>query len=189
LNDKLLELKQKKLRQKVGYLRTELEETVLIFQDALVEFENEFGEFFRKKPTEKDNHKRITTEQPEFNIPRKDVNTIFKKIAQKTHPDKFAHTNIPKKILKEKIKIYQEAVNAVENKDWAKVVDIADELNIKVDDVKKDDTIYLEESVDGLTGKIKDLQSTYAWIWTSTNTENKEELKKQILKSLGLSDK
>ena len=101
MNDKLLELKQKKLRQKVGYLRTELEETVLIFEDALVEFENEFGEYFRKKPTEKDNHKRITTKEPEFNIPRKDVNTIFKKIAQKTHPDKFAHTNIPKKILKE----------------------------------------------------------------------------------------
>ena len=189
MNDKLLELKQKKLRQKVGYLRTELEETVLIFQDALVEFEIEFGEFFRKKPPAKDNHQRITTEQPEFNIPREDVNIIFKKIAQKTHPDKFAHTNIPKKILKEKIKFYQEAVNAVENKDWAKVVEIADELNIKIDDVKKDDTIYLEESVDGLTGKIQDLKSTYAWIWTSTNTENKEGLKKQILRSLGLSDK
>jgi|TARA_B100001971_G_C18072842_1_gene474022 hypothetical protein len=189
LNDKLLELKQKKLRQKVGYLRTELEETVLIFEDALVEFENEFGEYFRKKPTEKDNHKRITTEQPEFNIPRKDVNIIFKKIAQKTHPDKFAHTNIPKKILEEKVKLYKDALGAVDNKDWARVIEIADELDIKFDDVKKDDTIYLEESVGGLEGKIKDLKNTYAWIWVSTNTESKEELKKQILRSLGLSDK
>jgi len=80
-------------------------------------------------------------------------------------------------------------VNAVENKDWAKVVDIADELDIKIEDVKKDDTIYLEESVGGLEGKIKDLKNTYAWIWVSTNTESKEELKKQILRSLGLSDK
>jgi hypothetical protein len=189
LNDKLLKLKQKKLRQKVSYLRTELEETALIFQDAIVEFEIEFGEFFRKKPPTKDTHKRITTEPLEFNIPREDVNIIFRKIAQKTHPDKFAHTNIPKKILEEKIKLYKDAQNAVGNKDWARVIEIADELNIKFDDVKKDDTIYLEESIDGLTNKIEDLKSTYAWIWANTNEENKEESKKKILRSLGLSDK
>ena len=34
MKSKLLELKQKKLRQKVSYLRTELEETVLIFKDS-----------------------------------------------------------------------------------------------------------------------------------------------------------
>ena len=188
MNDKLLKLKQKKLRQKVSYLRTELEETVLIFKDSLSEFERDFGEYFKKTIKVADK-RRVDTEPIEFNIPRKDVNIIFKKIAQKTHPDKFAHTNIPKKILEEKIKLYKDAQNAVGNKDWARVIEIADELNIKFDDVKKDDTIYLEESIDGLTNKIEDLKSTYAWIWANTNEENKEESKKKILRSLGLSDK
>ena len=39
MNDKLLELKRKKLQQQILYLRTELEETELIFQDCLRGFD------------------------------------------------------------------------------------------------------------------------------------------------------
>ena len=41
MNEKLLELKRKKLQRQILYLRTELEETTFIFQDCLVEFEGE----------------------------------------------------------------------------------------------------------------------------------------------------
>ena len=188
MKSKLLELKQKKLRQKVSYLRTELEETVLIFKDSLSEFERDFGKYFKKTINVTDK-KRVDTEPIEFNIPKKDVNIIFKKIAQKTHPDKFAHTNIPKKILEEKVKLYKDAQGAVDNKDWARVIEIADELDIKFDDVKKDDTIYLEESVGGLSDKIAELKNTYAWLWANTNQESREKVKDQILMSLGLKNK
>ena len=40
MNDKLLELKRKKLQQQILYLRTELEETEWIFQDCLKEFDD-----------------------------------------------------------------------------------------------------------------------------------------------------
>ena len=52
MNDKLLELKRKKLQQQILYLRTELEETELIFQDCLRGFDVEFRKYF-KNPTEK----------------------------------------------------------------------------------------------------------------------------------------
>ena len=61
MNDKLLKLKQKKLRQKVSYLRTELEETALIFQDAIVEFEIEFGEFLSQNDPKGDHNRRFFT--------------------------------------------------------------------------------------------------------------------------------
>ena len=52
MNDKLLELKRKKLQQQILYLRTELEETEWIFQDCLKEFDVEFRKYF-KDPTQK----------------------------------------------------------------------------------------------------------------------------------------
>jgi hypothetical protein len=53
--------------------------------------------------------------------------------------------------------------------------------------VKTDDSDYLNESIKGLTGKIKELKSTYAWAWY--HTEDKNQAKQMILQSLGLSDK
>ena len=67
MNDKLLELKRKKLQRQILYLRTELEETTFIFQDCLIEFEDEFRDYF-KDQSNKD-HKKVTTDPPEFDIP------------------------------------------------------------------------------------------------------------------------
>ena len=66
MNEKLLKLKQKKLTSKVSYLRSELEETTLIFQDGLVNFHKEFGRYLEDYSANKDNP--IKTEL-EFDIP------------------------------------------------------------------------------------------------------------------------
>ena len=52
MNDKLLELKRKRLQQQVLYLRTELEETEWIFQECLKNFDVEFRQYF-KEPNKK----------------------------------------------------------------------------------------------------------------------------------------
>ena len=185
MNDKLLELKRKKLQQQILYLRTELEETTFIFQDCLIEFEGEFRDYFTNKSTE--GEKKVTTDPPEFDIPREDVNIVFKKIAQKTHPDKLIKEDTSSSTYKEKVDMYKEALGSVENRDWSRVMEIAMELGIDVSDVKNDDSDYLNESIKGLTSKIKELQSTYAWIWY--HTDDKKQAKQMILHSLGLSDK
>ena len=43
--------------------------------------------YYFKNESTKD-HKKVTNDSPKFDIPKKDVNIVFKKIAQKTHPDK-----------------------------------------------------------------------------------------------------
>ena len=185
MNEKLLELKRKKLQRQILYLRTELEETTFIFQDCLIEFEDEFRDYF-KNQSNKD-HKKVTTDPPEFNIPREDVNIVFRMIAQKTHPDKLVKEDILSSTYKEKVDMYKEALGSVDNKDWSRVIEIAMELGIDVSEVKTDDSDYLNESIKGLTSKIKELQNTYAWIWY--HTDDKKQAKQMILQSLGLSDK
>ena len=184
LDDKLLKLKRKKLQRQILYLRTELEETQIIFQECLGYFDSEFGKYFKNDP--KDKNKNENMDPVEFDIPEKDVNTVFRMIAQKTHPDKLVKEDTSTSTYKAKVEMYKEAQRSVENKDWSRVVEIAMELDIDVSDVKNDDSEYLIESVKKLGHRIKQLKSTYAWKWGNTPDQEREVVKKMILQSLGL---
>jgi ABC-type branched-subunit amino acid transport system substrate-binding protein len=184
VNDKLLELKRKKLQQQILYLRTELEETEWVFQDCLKEFDVEFRKYF-KDPTEKKKGD-VTSKPPEYDIPEVDVNMVFKKIAKKTHPDKLINKDISDEEYDAKVDMYKEAQRSVKNRDWSKVVEIAKELGIDISDIKNDDSEYLKESVEKLTEKIKQLKTTYAWKWGNTPDQEREVVKGMILQSLGL---
>ena len=184
MNDKLQELKRKKLQQQILYLRTELEETEWIFQDCLKEFDVEFRKYF-KDPTKK-KKKDIVAEPPEYDIPATDVNSVFKKIAKETHPDKLINQNISDEEYDAKVDMYKEAQQSVKNRDWSKVVEIAKELGIDISDIKNDDSEYLKESVKRLTQKIKQLKLTYAWKWKHTPDQDREIIRGMILQSLGL---
>jgi len=185
VNDKLLELKRKKLQQKILYLRTELEETEWIFHDCLKEFDVEFRKYF-KNPTEK--KKNDVTKSPEYDIPATDVNMVFKKIAKETHPDKLINKEISDEEYDAKVDMYKEAQRSVKNRDWSKVVEIAKELGIDISDIKNDDSEYLEESIKRLIEKIQQLKLTYAWKWSHTSDQDKEIVKGMILQSLGLEE-
>ena len=185
MNDKLLELKRKKLQQQILYLRTELEETEWVFQDCLKEFDVEFRKYF-KDPTEKKKGD-VTSKPPEYDIPEVDVNMVFKKIAKETHPDKLINKDISDEEYDAKVDMYKEAQRSVKNRDWSKVVEIAKELGIDISDIKNDDSEYLSESVKRLTEKIKQLKTTYAWKWGNTPDQDREIMKGMILQSLGLS--
>ncbi len=184
IDDKLLELKRKKLQQQILYLRTELEETQWIFQDCLTAFDVEFRKYF-SDPDKKDK-KEISNEPPEYDIPENDVNTVFRMIAQETHPDKLINKDISDEEYDAKVDMYKEAQRSVKNRDWSKVVEIAKELGIDISDIKNDDSEYLVESVKRLTQKIKQLKLTYAWQWGHTPDHERESMKGMILQSLGL---
>tara|TARA_B100000959_G_scaffold53950_1_gene56105 strand:+ start:592 stop:1146 length:555 start_codon:yes stop_codon:yes gene_type:complete len=180
LNEKLLKLKQKKLTSKVSYLRSELEETTLIFQDCLVNFQKEFGSYLEDYSSDKDNP--IKTEL-EFDIPDRQVNILFRRIAGKTHPDKLIHKDISEKEFNKRVTLYKRANNAVKQKDWAKLKDIATSLDIDLTYDEIDDILYLEETTKSLAEKVKELMSTYAWAWAHVQEQNRELLRKQILKT------
>ena len=184
LDNKLLKLQRKKLQRQILYLRSELEETQIIFQECLGDFESEFGKYFKDKINKK--NKNESMDPVEFDIPEKDVNIVFRMIAQKTHPDKLIKEDISSPSYKSKVNMYKEAQQSVKNKDWSRVVEIAMELDIDVSWVKKDDSEYLVESVKKLTNKINQLKSTYAWKWGNAPDQEREIVKKMILQSLGL---
>jgi len=185
VSDRLQELRRKRLEQQVLYLKSELEETQWIFQNCLREFDVEFRKYF-KEPTKQQKGENVIN-SPEYDIPIEDVNSVFKKIAKHTHPDKLINKNISDEEYDAKVDMYKEAQRSVKNRDWSKVVEIAKELGIDIFDIKNDDSEYLNESVKRLTEKIKQLKMTYAWKWSHTKDNEREVMKGMILQSLGLS--
>lgn len=184
MSDRLQELRRKRLEQQVLYLKSELEETQWIFQNCLREFDVEFRKYF-KEPTKQQKGENVIN-SPEYDIPIEDVNSVFKKIAKHTHPDKLINKNISDEEYDAKVDMYKEAQRSVKNRDWSKVVEIAKELGIDIFDIKNDDSEYLNESVKRLTEKIKQLKMTYAWKWSHSEGTDREVFKGMILQSLGL---
>jgi len=184
VSDRLQELRRKRLEQQVLYLKSELEETQWIFQNCLREFDVEFRKYF-KEPTKQQKGENVIN-SPEYDIPIEDVNSVFKKIAKHTHPDKLINKNISDEEYDAKVDMYKEAQRSVKNRDWSKVVEIAKELGIDIFDIKNDDSEYLNESVKRLTEKIKQLKMTYAWKWSHSEGTDREVFKGMILQSLGL---
>ena len=184
MNDKLQELKRKRLEQQVLYLKSELEETQWVFQSCLRDFDIEFRTYF-KEPTKQEKGDNAAN-SPEYDIPIEDVNSVFKKIAKHTHPDKLGNQDLSDEEYDAKVDMYKEAQRSVKNRDWSKVVEIAKELGIDISDIKNDDSEYLKESVKRLTNKIKQLKMTYAWKWSHSEGTNREVFKGMILQSLGL---
>ena len=184
MSDRLQELRRKRLEQQVLYLKSELEETQWIFQNCLREFDVEFRKYFKEPTKQQKGENAINS--PEYDIPIEDVNSVFKKIAKHTHPDKLINKNISDEEYDAKVDMYKEAQRSVKNRDWSKVVEIAKELGIDIFDIKNDDSEYLNESVKRLTEKIKQLKMTYAWKWSHSEGTDREEFKGMILQSLGL---
>jgi|TARA_B100000073_G_scaffold38929_1_gene29177 hypothetical protein len=184
VSDRLQELRRKRLEQQVLYLKSELEETQWIFQNCLREFDVEFRKYFKEPTKQQKGENAINS--PEYDIPIEDVNSVFKKIAKHTHPDKLINKNISDEEYDAKVDMYKEAQRSVKNRDWSKVVEIAKELGIDIFDIKNDDSEYLNESVKRLTEKIKQLKMTYAWKWSHSEGTDREVFKGMILQSLGL---
>ena len=82
MDEKLKLYTLKKLKKQIEFLRLELQETQYIFDRALTEFNRDFLDTLEQgKPI---NPEKIQlTDQEE-----KECNTLFKRIATLTHPDK-----------------------------------------------------------------------------------------------------
>ena len=118
------DIKKKKLRQKLAYLQTELEETKLVYEQCVDKFNMDFSEELMKDSHDDDSE--YPTDNPfekiDSDMDEEMLKDIYKKIAVKVHPDK-KHGD------EEKFKVLN---RANKNKDYGLMMDMADELNIKI---------------------------------------------------------
>ena len=148
-------LQLKKLKAKQTFLESVHEEKNYIFQSKAVPmFHKDFAEIIPKP--EKQRYKN------ERKKPRKLVNDVFKKLSTKLHPDKGGDKEL-----------FQKANEAKENNNLSELLDIANEVNMKIED---DVTMIpiLKEKNSIVETLIERIDKSLAWQWYHMDEKEKE---------------
>ena len=178
MDDTLQKIRYKKVRQKLRYLQTELEETKLIYKDCLDTFNTDFAEYLMND--ESDISAPIDSEEVKYDkldtdVDDETIKDVYRKVAAKTHPDKKDGSEDEFKKLNE----------ANKNKDFGTILEMADEYDIPIE---SSEFMMLEMAKQNksIVQSIENMKLTWAWHYVHLDGKNKEEFKKYVLQQLNV---
>jgi hypothetical protein len=169
------DLEKKKLNAELHYLKAELEFQQSIFDSA----QGNFDEYFRDKldvvSTEKAAQKAIA-KKPKIER-QEEVDTIYKKLAQKVHPDKKTGNTDDFKRLKEN----------VDNYDLDGLIDMAQKYEVNIEE-DIDEVSYLSVQIQMTKETLDTMMKSLVLQWHNTPEENKTQLEQLIIFQFGKKD-
>ena len=131
------------------------------------------------KPSEGEPNDDGNEQEKESRVKNKDLKKLYRKIAEKTHPDKVGND--------EKSDLFSEAATAYSENDLATLLKIASSLNIEILDLSAESIILLEENIENLKNRIDNKKKTTAWAWHNCKSnEEKNRVIKNILEFKGI---
>jgi hypothetical protein len=195
--------KFKKLTLQYAYLQLEVEEVSDICANVEPEirdyikqhYPEHYDTFFGNVPVNPESKKMTENDPIEENIPdledieheleqrepkNKDLKKLYRKIVEKTHPDKTGDNSLAQ--------VFSDAVKAYNQSDIAKMLEIASQLNIEITELAAESIALLNENIKTLTSEINSKRNTAAWAWHSAkeNAEEKKRIIEFILKNKGI---
>tara|TARA_B100000287_G_scaffold202409_1_gene191131 strand:+ start:3006 stop:3536 length:531 start_codon:yes stop_codon:yes gene_type:complete len=174
----LKQIKQRKVRQKLAWLQTELEETKIIYKDCVEKFNTDFRNYLMGNDGPIEPSPKISKDpldEIESDVDEDTFKQMYRKVAGKTHPDKKDGDENK----------FKQANEANRNKDFGKLLDMADELGL---DVPMDDKMKHEmnQQIKAISDNITKMKSTMAWVWVHIEPDSKENMKQYILQQLNI---
>ena len=194
----------KKVRLKFQMFSAELLESELVLEDCILDFNGRFetgrksavvepvdstavsesNVSFEHQEKEKEVKKEKHREEHKDILPKdKDLSALFKKIAIKTHPDKLQDSDAEE--VDYLTELYKEAASAAEVGDGMALLEIAYELDIKVNIDPKKESEWLNIKTEMLKGSIEEIKQTAEWIWYHSSGLNREVVEKMVTDQLG----
>jgi hypothetical protein len=191
--------KFKKLSLQYAYLRLEKEEVV----EACLSTEGEIRSYIEKHyreayrsiygppsnpvsppivepEEEKEIEEEEIKEEPEPTVPKnKDLKTLYRRIAEKTHPDR-AGSN-------EYAELFSQAAEAYAHNDIARLLEIAGVANIELIELSDESLSLLKNNIETISKDIDMKKQTAAWVWYNAESdEQRENIVKNILNHHGI---
>ena len=164
------ELYLKKLKSEYDYLKSEVEYQSSLFKKARDEFDKRFQDKLdltvpeNKKIKEADKSKKRT----------KSLDKVYKKLAQKIHPDKkTGDTNDFKRLKK-----------IVDEYDMDAVIDLADEYDVDIA-VDIDEEEFLTTNIKKLKDKLQFYGKTLIMQWYNVDDNERDHFENVIITTLG----
>ena len=157
----------RKLKFKSKQVSLELEETELIYKDAVSKFCIALDNFCLSKKIDNPLNKIIKKEEVKQEV-SSEFKTLFRKIATATHPDKISNEKGRSKL--------QKAVEAKKTNKTIHLINIASELKIKTNDLSFDSIEELEQNIKDTEEEINSMHNSYPWIWHYAPSSNKNKI-------------
>jgi hypothetical protein len=109
----------------------------------------------------------------------KELRNLYRKIAEKTHPDKIGNND--------HAELFSQASQAYADNDIATLLDIAGRTNVEIDELSETSILLLEKNIQNISKEITTKKETTAWAWHKAETEEqKEVIIKYILEMKGM---
>ena len=165
MNDKLY---LKKLKSEYEYLKVEVQYQANLFEKAKSEFDKRFTD---KLNLNVPDSKKVKEEKP---VRKKSLDKVYKKLAQKIHPDKKTGDSDDFKKLKK----------SVDDSDMDVVIDLADEYDVDIS-VEVDEEEFLLQKIERLKNKLDYFNRTLIMQWYKIDENEKNNFENIIMKTLG----
>jgi len=94
---------------------------------------------------------------------KKHAKRLFKEVAKVSHPDTIMDVEEEEREKKEKL--FQKAQKAVDNSRYFDLIEIAEQLEVKLPPPTQDEIDLLKQSIKSMNNQIRDLKKTFAWLW------------------------
>jgi len=161
------ELYLKKIRAEFEYLKVEEQYQKKIFDKAIDEFDEYFGEKINtSKPTATKQEKKWKQKKNKI----KSVDKLYKKLARKIHPDKKGGSK----------EDFQKLQEVIEDSNIEEVLELADDYGVDVSGEIEQGDFYIT-MIDTLNSKIKYYQQSLVMQWYTVDTGQKDALKDYIM--------
>ena len=168
------ERRLKKAALKLSYLREELYDLEEEFdrrgwelQRAVIELLARSGELLARAeqaqstaPTTEEVEKEDESPAPSWQ------KKLFRKITSKTHPDALLREELSERERVERAKMFMDSRAALEKQDGGRLLEIAAELDIDVDDAPVEEHLAsMDRLASELESRMGQIKSTAAWVW------------------------
>ena len=172
--DKLIKLRQKKIRQKLRYLQLELMETKIIYKNSLERFRIDFSSDI--EPDESVKHAQDTKdpyEEIQTDVSEDTMKKVYRKVANKVHPDKKGGDK----------KQFQLASEANKNNDFGALLEMADDLEIDIE-LSNELIDEMNKQCNAVVNNINTIKTTTAWTWAHCHPQERDGLRQYILATI-----
>ena len=146
-----------------------------IEDDIITDDESEESEVLEESPDVSDEDEMQTTPKTK----NKDLKKLYRKIAEKTHPDKVGND--------QHAHLFSLAAKAYSENDIGTLLSLAGILNIELLELSEVSIALLEKNINGMIMNIDKRKKTTAWVWTQCKSdEEKSQIIQQILSTKGI---
>ncbi len=178
-----IELKFKKMLKKAEFVHADLEYHEELLGEAKSQFSTALNEIVDSLPDEeKEEFLKLKQEILDKRRAAMEAEIKAKEAADatepplKTHPDKFASSDLAPEEISRIESIFKKAKSSYENGNWYGLYAIALDLGIEIEDITMDHVDWIEDDVHHTLGRIAQIAQLVAWAWYTSDDKQKKSL-------------